>query len=233
MIVIPCLNNNDSIEISDRSGDIPELECPFCHTKIRPIFQAALFTKENVFGYGKRFVVSFPCCNGTYIIRCDSLNYLSSEGGRLLFNFKVEELQLTHASDDIPAAVKELSPSFVTIYNEARAAHNHGLTQIVGGGYRKALEFLIKDYAILLFPEKANDIKTKELKDSIGLLKDTPIIKNLANRVAWLGNDEVHFIKTFVDKDIDDLRDLLVDVIKLIGFDLDHRKALSEIRLPK
>ena len=35
---------------------------------------------------------------------------------------------------------------FLTIYNQSLSAEDNNLDQIAGIGYRKALEFLIKDY---------------------------------------------------------------------------------------
>lgn len=44
--------------------------------------------------------------------------------------------------------INEISPGFVKIYNQAHEAEIRLLDDIVGGGYRKALEFLIKDICI-------------------------------------------------------------------------------------
>lgn len=41
-----------------------------------------------------------------------------------------------------------ISPRFVTIYEQAMRAAQMGYDELVGMGYRKALEFLIKDYLI-------------------------------------------------------------------------------------
>jgi hypothetical protein len=43
------------------------------------------------------------------------------------------------------APIQKVSPTFCEIYDEASAAESESLTQICGVGYRKALEYLIKD----------------------------------------------------------------------------------------
>ena len=59
--------------------------------------------------------------------------------------------------------ISSLSPKFVEIYNQAEKAEQWGLSEICGMGYRKALEFLVKDFAILMSPESEETIKTKQL----------------------------------------------------------------------
>ena len=44
--------------------------------------------------------------------------------------------------------VNNISPQFSVIYNQAKQAEDFGLNELVGIGYRKSLEFLIKDYLI-------------------------------------------------------------------------------------
>lgn len=48
--------------------------------------------------------------------------------------------------------INNISPNFVNIYNQAHFAEKHNLLEICGVGYRKGLEFLIKDYVITKNP---------------------------------------------------------------------------------
>ena len=50
--------------------------------------------------------------------------------------------------------ISELSENFVEIYGQSQVAENQGLNKICGVGYRKALEFLIKDFAKRKFPNQ-------------------------------------------------------------------------------
>lgn len=98
--------------------------------------------------------------------------------------------------------VAEISPMFVEIYNQAHRAELLGLNQLVGIGYRKALEFLIKDYCCLKKPDSSEKIKKLSLGTCINNYVDDPRIQKMAERAAWLGNDETHYVRKFTDKDV-------------------------------
>lgn len=55
--------------------------------------------------------------------------------------------------------IKAMSPDFVEIYHQAEEAESHGLLLICGMAYRKALEFLIKDYAITFNSDECETIQ--------------------------------------------------------------------------
>jgi len=97
----------------------------------------------------------------------------------------------------------------VEIYNQALAAEAGDLTEIVGIGLRKAVEFLIKDFAIHQKPSDEQDIKKSFLGNCIKNYIDDPNIKECATRAAWLGNDETHYLRKWVEKDISDLKLLI------------------------
>ena len=101
--------------------------------------------------------------------------------------------------------VKKLSPQFVQIFNEAAEAAQNGLSQVAGPGYRKAFEFLIKDYAKSLAPDKAKEIESKFSGAVVNEFVPDARIQGVAKRVLWLGNDETHYLKKWTEHDIDDL----------------------------
>jgi len=105
--------------------------------------------------------------------------------------------------------VAEVSPTFKTIYEQASAAENYGLDQISGVGYRKALEFLIKDFCIYKMPDDEEKIKSSLLGQVISNHVEDANLKTCANRAAWLGNDETHYVRKWEDKDINDLKTLI------------------------
>ena len=106
--------------------------------------------------------------------------------------------------------IKNISHSFQQIYNQAEVAESVGLSQICGLGYRKALEFLIKDFCIFLNQDKAESIRKTKLSRVVYNYIDDPNIKDCAERAAWLGNDETHYVKKWLDKDIIDLKKLII-----------------------
>ena len=115
-----------------------------------------------------------------------------------------------------PEEITRLSRDFYEIYNQAQKAEESGWVLVEGPGYRKALEFLIKDYACRLNPEEAEKIKKMELGPCIQQYMKNPMVKETAQRAAWLGNDETHYLRKWEGKDLQDLKDLLALVVTTI-----------------
>jgi hypothetical protein len=109
----------------------------------------------------------------------------------------------------IPDEIQKISPDYVEVLSQSEAAEAYQLDQIAGAGYRKALEFLIKDYAIIKNPEKADEIKNSFLGNCIKKFVTDQNVKECSKRAAWLGNDETHYIRKWEEKDINDLKILI------------------------
>lgn len=89
--------------------------------------------------------------------------------------------------------------------------------EICGGGFRKALEFLTYDYAIKKNPESESVIKGMgQLSNIISTYLPNDFTKLNVASAAWLGNEEVHYVKKYEDLDIDDLIEFIDDVITQI-----------------
>ncbi|CAM4463867.1 DUF4145 domain-containing protein [Paenibacillus xylanexedens] len=123
----------------------------------------------------------------------------------------------------------DLSPNFIKIYNQAAAAELGELTEICGAGYRKSLEFLIKDYLIHLEPQKEVEIQSKLLGHCISGITDHDI-KTCAQRATWLGNDETHYIRKWEDKDLNDLKILIDLTVNWITNKLLMERYLTEMQ---
>lgn len=133
--------------------------------------------------------------------------------------------------NDLPKEVNEKFPEFKTIYCQSLQAESYGLDQISGVGYRKSLEFLIKSYAIHLFPDKENKIKVETLNNTImNRLDIFPKIQKLAQAATWIGNDETHFVKKHEDKDIESMKKFIKSAATFISADLDADEALEFTR---
>lgn len=104
--------------------------------------------------------------------------------------------------------ILNISSSFSEIYNQAYQAEQSGLNLICGPGYRKALEYLIKDYLIFTNADDQEKIKKKPLIQCIHTLNSINI-KLCAERATWIGNDETHYTKVWVEKDITHLKELI------------------------
>lgn len=106
----------------------------------------------------------------------------------------------------------KISSSFVEIFNQSVNAEASGLSEVCGMGYRKALEFLIKDYCISSHSGEAGKIKAMSLMQCINQYISDTNIKECATRAVWLGNDETHYQRKWKDKDISDLK-LLINLV--------------------
>ena len=110
---------------------------------------------------------------------------------------------------NFPECISNLSPSFVKIYNQSLEAEHHNLDEIAGIGYRKALEFLIKDFLIFHEHKEMSKVNPTALGNCINTMIDNPQLKIAASRATWLGNDQTHYEQKYTDKDINDLKRLI------------------------
>jgi hypothetical protein len=182
-------------------------ECPICHMGIdvRII---------NAYADGGSAQVLFQCprngCHSYFIGYYTS--YIDA------FGFSGHVLPIRHVERIFPDVIKNVSPNFVIIYNESKEAEENNLLQICGAGYRKALEFLVKDYSISKVTEddKKEKIKDKLLSNVINENIDNIKIKDMAKRAAWLGNDETHYLRKWDEQDLKDLKKLIDLTLHLI-----------------
>lgn len=119
-------------------------------------------------------------------------------------------------SDEIAA----LSSTFVELYNEALAAEQYGLGGIAGPGFRKALEFLVKDYAISQNPEAEDQIQVSFLGQCIKSYIADERIRVCAEKAVWLGNDETHYVRKFTSHDINDMKTLIRLTVNWVESDI-------------
>ena len=192
--------SNDRRKIGLEVDKFPD-ECPYCHRGIEANF---------LYGYlneSKYLDLSFFCprtdCQNHFVGRYDWNIY-----NNIYLKHVYLGRQKTKEFSDI---IKDISKDFIEIYQQAEIAEENGLTQICGVGYRKALEFLIKDYII----SKDASLKDEVEKSLLGKCINDHIkderIKGIAKRATWLGNDETHYIRKWIDKNVSDLK-ILIDL---------------------
>ncbi len=125
--------------------------------------------------------------------------------------------------------IQSISESFVKIYNQAYAAEQQNLLEICGVGYRKALEFLIKDYIISIIPNEQEKVVKEPLSYCITKFVDDVNIQDVAKRAAWLGNDETHYFRKWEGKNLDDLKTLINLVVYWIESKHLTKKFITEM----
>lgn len=140
----------------------------------------------------------------------------------ILLNYKVIEAEKAHLRNIFildgskikcmygnEKTISEISEKFVKIYNQAQQAELSGLDLICGVGYRKAFEYLIKDYVSKDKPDDAEKIKDMSVSSVIEKYITCSDLKEMAKRAIWLGNDETHIVRKWEEKDLDDLKKLI------------------------
>lgn len=125
--------------------------------------------------------------------------------------------------------VADVSPTFCEIYGQVESATDENLDQLVGIGLRKALEFLIKDFAKSEHPDATDKIERMPLAKCIDTYVSEQNILQCAKRAAWLGNDETHYIRKWSDKDVSDLRLLVRLTVNWIDNHLLTKKYMDEM----
>lgn len=169
-------------------------KCPICH-HFGDIAARLTFQVPEAQGVQVVFQCPFWECQSFFI------GYYGPKPQKELITLKPHSPELTQ----LPGTVAELSPQFVSIFREAEEARYIGLHQIAGPGYRKAFEFLIKDYAKSLSLDRAAEIEKAFSGDVVKDFIADPRIQSVAKRALWLGNDETHYLKKWTAHDIDDL----------------------------
>jgi hypothetical protein len=186
--------------------------CPICHQGISVIktnqaFVSAVIDDTDWTGF---LEILYRCprhdCGRSFL--AIYRQHVQNTGNRDWFFF--QSLAPTEFKPpQIDKQIRAVSPNFVRIYGQALEAERLGLDQICGGGLRRAVEFLVKDYLIQTQAEKAEAIKKTFLGTCIENYINDPNVKACASRATWLGNDETHYERKYGEHDIQNLKELI------------------------
>lgn len=200
-----------------------------CYTST---FEIANFTSKSPYD---KLIVLFTCprheCNESFLAY-----YYCNGTFRGANDYQEFVLRSIAPSDPVAEKFEEnikiISPLFDTIYNQALYAQQKGLDHICGPGYRKALEFLIKDYLIKNSPERKTEIIKARLNPCISNYVSEPNIKACAERAIWLGNDETHYERSWTTKDVNDLKILIQLTVNWINTEFLTQQYMEEMPKP-
>lgn len=199
---------------TDKPKDVTVEEvgvCPCCGIATSPTFiNGYLIASQNNHIIPTAFIIFYcPNCQQLYIAKY----YIPIGTGYNNTNVYPCAVypQSTNKAPNFSDNIICLSPMFVSTYKEACYAEtNENTTGLAGLGYRKALEFLIKDYLINLKHQDQNTIMQLELGKCVDKLdKD---LQDIAKASVWLGNDETHYFKRNTGYSIHDLK-LFIDYL--------------------
>jgi len=193
-------------------------KCPICNSSIAAVEKSNFFNSDSKMYF---FMFECPACNKGFITH---YNYTNER--KIKNNISYNMLKLVNSYPKVPELhqfdenIKKLSSNFCEIFNQAYVAEQMNLNEIAGIGYRKALEFLIKDYCIDKNKEQEEKIKKEPLSQVITNYILSDKIKNLAKASIWIGNDETHYVRKYEDKDIKDLKRFISATVAYITYEL-------------
>ena len=203
-------------------------ECPSCHFAIEPKTLCAFYVQPDS--------PSDRACTLYLLSLCKSCNqvFLSafqerasrSVSGFADFDSALYSIPYTPNIIKFSDDVRKLSPDFVETYMQAEIAESQRLYRICGVGYRKALEFLVKDYLRRKNPDDSDKILAEPLGSCIRKLDD-PRIKVLAERSVWIGNDETHCVRKHDDLDLEDMKRFIKAMLHYVESELAFEEAES------
>ena len=236
-VTLPSLNRN-IVSLTTEQADLEILgTCPICGAKILPTFKYGTITYDNSSSVvieimkSAKVITLFECPN------CHEGISVTYKPNYELYNNSISKWKLFKiiSVSPIPTAtfpfdpiIGQISPKFEKTYTQSLQAKMEQKNELVGIGYRKAIEFLIKDYLINTNHEKKDSVPNMHLGDCIKLI-DQSKIQTLAKASTWLGNDETHYVRKHTDKDLQDLEHFINALVYYITYELTVSEALSFI----
>lgn len=196
--------------------------CPFCHKSINPKPITGFISNQEL--------QVFLACPDMLCQKAFIGYYKYGGSPQHISEFKGQTSTGTLITKHFSVEVTSMFLDFTKIYNEAYSAEQQNLLEICGVGYRKALEYLIKDYAILKHSSKKEQIEKSLLGKVILDFVSDVNIKSVSKRAVWLGNDETHYIRKWEGKNLLDLKKLID--LTLHWIEMETLTASFELEMP-
>ncbi len=203
-------------------------KCPLCQKHGRPEFLAACtITVHHQVPLHVAFRCPVSTCFGIYVAL---YHYM---GGACDYALQTTRLVTLVEPKSFPPNIQKVSALFCAAYDQSVIAEANGLDQVCGPGFRKSLEFLVKDFLVNYKypkePEKQAEVRKAFLGSVIETHIDQDVIKQCAKRAAWLGNDETHYTRKWETKDISDLKSLIMMTVNYIDLVIESERYLREM----
>lgn len=179
--------------------------CPYCGTandpkKITDLYSYNEYLKPIV------LILQTSCCHKFFM----SLYILERGEPKLLYTYP------TGTPTIFSDAIKEISPDFIKLHTQAKFSERNGHLELAATGYRNALEFLIKDFAIKILKKDPKEVSKKTLASVITSYLPNPRMEITADVVRILGNDSTHFERKHPDVEFSEIKRYLNIFIRQI-----------------
>lgn len=201
--------------------------CPYCETAYKPQPLSSYHDDQSIYS----MLYCPHCCKAYYVNSVIEPNYYDLDIPHNAYAYDI--LPSPKTKIKIPVEIIDISMRFYDIYQQAVESEKYHLNELAGMGYRKALEFLVRDYCLYKNPDDAEKIQDLPLSQCITKYLQNTQASTLAKASAWIGNDETHYLRQHVDKDINDLKNYLSAFISYVEYELQFEDAFQFIHQSK
>lgn len=169
--------------------------CPFCGIETDAI--TASVTQISYRKDSQLYAVGYKCthCEKRFVGIFEKVKRGETE------QLEYIEVLPRPAGHELPSCLATISPRFIEVHNESEGAELFGFTDLAAMGYRKALEILVKDFAIVELGKTVEEVSSKKLDAAIGLYLQQEELVKTADVVRILGNDHTHYKEKYPDFD--------------------------------
>lgn len=143
-----------------------------------------------------RIGVTFSCAKCKKYITIENDFSYSTPLIPVLYDYSFVHSSLPFSKDEINE-IRKISNNFLEIYTQSQIAENMNLNEIIIGGYRKALETLVKDYLFNYkkFIKAGDTALMNCIKDHMNEFSQKT--KDTLSLAVKIGNDGVHWESKF------------------------------------
>ena len=193
--------------------DVP-LYCPYCGKAVefKETGSTDIFFKNNHYFYLK--ILYSKCCE-----KYSSALYLLKRQNQSSDEISLISFYPNSRGKYFSKYIQDLSPDCIRLYNDSSFAFDNNMNDLAGMGYRKSLEYLVKDYAITELKKPEQEVSKKKLYNAIEEYLPNNMLINAADVVRILGNDKTHFQEKFQEYDVQVIKeylDILIDQITIL-----------------
>ena len=213
--------------------------CPLCGQTMTPKYlEGNIYgtksdgTTNQLGGTDYIAVLTFKCTDSS----CKRYYSLNAKFNLWGVNLSFVDFMTNHyqspANTTIDDSIKKISPDFAKIYIQTYKAETWGLDSLTGMGYRRSLEFLVKDYLCEVekvqkkdgSPYTQKEIYHKGFAEAISMIPEETIRKT-AKAAAWIANDYTHTEVKWTEESVDSVKEFISAIMSYIQYKLSIGKA--------
>jgi hypothetical protein len=209
--------------------------CPHCHVANEPLNLFIHFDMQV------QKLISVWKCNYNQCHKVFAVSHIEKENGNFIIERNLNGLPrgpiwpepILNLKNGQTIGTENEEPSkFIKTYLQSLEAESNGHDEIAGMGYRKAIEYLVKDWSIQANPTEKNKILGQWLS---GIINDFFVgdLKDILERATWLGNDQTHYNKLFEEYNIEHLKELIGLIMVELDRDFKKRHYIENIEKRK